>query len=106
MPRWEAVGGADKGGILVRDGQDLVSPQLNERLATGAVVEELQLHGERLRYGLLTGAGPKEGWVSIRLGVKELLRRQDSPRREQVKAPSPFEGGARLPKQLQEKAET
>jgi len=46
-----------------------------------------------------------EGWVSIRLATKELMRRQDSPRRAEAKGPNPFEGGARLPRQLQEKAE-
>eukprot|EP00913_Durusdinium_trenchii_P001525 g1412.t1 len=33
---WEVVGGADKGGIIVREDLDLNSPALSERLATGA----------------------------------------------------------------------
>ena len=45
---WEVVGGGDKGGILVRAGQATSSEQLAERLATGALVEQLQLIGERL----------------------------------------------------------
>ena len=37
----QVVGGADKGGILVRAGQGTGSEQLAERLSTGATVEEL-----------------------------------------------------------------
>lgn len=71
--RWEVVGGADKGGILVRGGQSTTSEQLGDRLATGAVVEELELVGERLRYQKISGAGPDAGWVSTSLKDKELL---------------------------------
>eukprot|EP00439_Symbiodinium_sp_Y106_P041523 s3440_g5.t1 len=44
MSKWEVVGGADKGGILVRKGQDLKSEQLADRLSTGALVFPLCLH--------------------------------------------------------------
>lgn len=75
--RWEVVGGADKGGILVRTGKDLTSPQAPERLSTSAVVEELERQGDRLRYRRLTGDGPAEGWVSLRLKDKVLLEPRD-----------------------------
>mmetsp|Transcript_22684 Transcript_22684/g.51870 ORF Transcript_22684/g.51870 Transcript_22684/m.51870 type:complete len:268 (-) Transcript_22684:33-836(-) len=72
--RWKIVGGADKGGILVRGGRDLGTPQLSERLATGALVEQLELIGDRLHFRRLEGAGPDDGWVSLRLpSGKELL---------------------------------
>ena len=71
---WEVVGGADKGGILVRAGRELKSAELSERLTTGAIVREEQVVGDRLRYKLASGAGPETGWVSIRLKEKELLR--------------------------------
>ena len=58
---------------MVRVGRDLKSPAEGERLATGAAVEELDLHGERLHYKLATGSGPEEGWVSLRVGGKDLL---------------------------------
>mmetsp|Transcript_10204 Transcript_10204/g.30682 ORF Transcript_10204/g.30682 Transcript_10204/m.30682 type:complete len:211 (+) Transcript_10204:57-689(+) len=74
--RWEVVGGGDKGGILVRAGQELSSDQLPDRLATGAVVEELTLVGDRLHFKKAEGAGPDSGWVSVRLKDKELLRRE------------------------------
>jgi surfactin synthase thioesterase subunit len=67
------VGGADKGGILVRVGVDLKSKQLDERLSTGAVVEQISLTGERLNYKVITGTGPPEGWVSLKVSGKELL---------------------------------
>jgi surfactin synthase thioesterase subunit len=63
----------DKGGILVRQGQDLKSTQCDERLSTGALVEELKLVGERLHYKRLTGSGPDEGWVSLKVSGKDLL---------------------------------
>lgn len=42
----------------------------------GALVEELQLSGERLHYRLRSGKGPSEGWVSLRLKGKALLARE------------------------------
>eukprot|EP00439_Symbiodinium_sp_Y106_P008492 s2084_g1.t1 len=73
---WEVVGGGDVGGILVRQGSELSSQPCSERLSTGAVVEELERVGERLRYRRLQGLGPESGWVTVRLGLKELLRKQ------------------------------
>jgi len=70
---WEVVGGADRGGIVVREGADLRSPQAPQRLSTGALVEQLGLAEGRLHYGLLTGTGPDEGWVSTRLGARDLV---------------------------------
>mmetsp|Transcript_44214 Transcript_44214/g.102122 ORF Transcript_44214/g.102122 Transcript_44214/m.102122 type:complete len:383 (-) Transcript_44214:234-1382(-) len=71
--KWEVVGGADKGGILIREGVDLKSTQCAERLSTGAVVEEVSLVGDRLQYKLLSGTGPAEGWASVKISGKELL---------------------------------
>jgi len=70
--QWEIVGGADKGGILVRQGQATSSPQWEDRLSTGAKVEEIELVGERLKYKLKSGTGPPEGWISIKLKGKDL----------------------------------
>lgn len=72
---WKVVGGIEKGGILVRVGQDLKSSQLEERLSTGALVREVALVGERLHYDKSTGDGPDAGWVSISLKEKALLVR-------------------------------
>lgn len=41
--RWRVVGGSDSGGLLVRQGQTLKSPQEPERLSCGAEVEQLEL---------------------------------------------------------------
>jgi [acyl-carrier-protein] S-malonyltransferase len=69
---WEVVGGADKGGILVREGEAVGTPAAKERLSTGALIEEVELKGERLSYKLVTGTGPEVGWISIKLPGKDL----------------------------------
>jgi len=74
---WDVVGGSTSGGILVREGKETSSPQLCERLTTGAVVKELALVGQRLHFELITGSGPSTGWVSITLSGKPLLVQSD-----------------------------
>jgi len=73
MVRWIVVGGGAQGGIMVRQGKDLKSPAEKERLATGAVIEQLELESQRLQYKLITGSGPAEGWVSPKLKEKDLV---------------------------------
>eukprot|EP00440_Ansanella_granifera_P053753 gb/GFBE01058270.1/.p1 GENE.gb/GFBE01058270.1/~~gb/GFBE01058270.1/.p1 ORF type:complete len:182 (+),score=36.71 gb/GFBE01058270.1/:1-546(+) len=73
---WEVVGGGDKGGIIVRAGEDTKSEALN-RLSTGAVISELELKGNRLHYERLTGTGPQSGWISIDLNGKDLAVKSD-----------------------------
>lgn len=85
-PMWEVVGGKDKGGILVREGQALTSEALQERLSTGSEVEELELIGDRLRYRRLCGTGPELGWVSVRMSGKELMARK-APKAAAVEDP-------------------
>mmetsp|Transcript_8898 Transcript_8898/g.16855 ORF Transcript_8898/g.16855 Transcript_8898/m.16855 type:complete len:397 (-) Transcript_8898:66-1256(-) len=69
------TGGVGKGGILVRKGEELRSPEARQRLATGSLVRAVQeTVAGRLLYELLSGSGPRLGWVSVRLGEKELLR--------------------------------
>lgn len=85
---WVVVGGGDKGGILVREGQATSSAQCSERLSTGSLVEELELQGERLHYKLLTGDGPGEGWISIKLKDKDLAVRR---KKQSTAEPSPLE---------------
>mmetsp|Transcript_46658 Transcript_46658/g.137858 ORF Transcript_46658/g.137858 Transcript_46658/m.137858 type:complete len:614 (+) Transcript_46658:87-1928(+) len=74
---WEVVGGADKGGIIVRAAKSIKSEQLADRLSTGALIEQLELEGDRLKYRLVSGTGPSEGWVSIKLTGKELVVKSD-----------------------------
>eukprot|EP00435_Cladocopium_sp_Y103_P065981 s691_g28.t1 len=50
MAQWEVIGGAGKGGILVRKGVELTSESLEERLSTGAVIQEISLNGDRLHF--------------------------------------------------------
>eukprot|EP00438_Fugacium_kawagutii_P032513 Skav233913 [mRNA] locus=scaffold435:499367:513640:+ [translate_table: standard] len=51
--------------MLTREAEDL-------SLSTGAHVQQLHLKGDRLKYKLLTGEGPAEGWVSVQLSGKPL----------------------------------
>merc|ERR1719210_630458 len=75
MSLWEVVGGGDKGGILIREGEALTSAATPDRLSTGSIVEELELKGERLHFKLVegTGTGPAEGWASLKISGKDLL---------------------------------
>eukprot|EP00933_Yihiella_yeosuensis_P005840 TRINITY_DN110431_c0_g1_i1.p1 TRINITY_DN110431_c0_g1~~TRINITY_DN110431_c0_g1_i1.p1 ORF type:complete len:435 (+),score=132.71 TRINITY_DN110431_c0_g1_i1:63-1307(+) len=74
---WEIVGGSEKGGIIVRQGEDLKSAELQERISTGALVQELALKGSRLHYKKVTGTGPEEGWVSLKLKSADLVVKTD-----------------------------
>jgi len=76
---WVVVGGGDRGGIVVREGQALTSPPAAERISHGAVLEELALEGERLHYRRREGTGPPEGWVSLRVQGKALVERAGAP---------------------------
>lgn len=78
MAQWEVIGGAGKGGILVRKGLELTSESLEERLSTGAVIQEISLHGDRLHFRKVSGAGPSEGWISTKLKDKALAIRKNS----------------------------
>lgn len=88
MQLWEVVGGGDKGGILVREEQSLKSPEHTERLATGALVRERELIGERLHFEKLSGSGPMSGWVSLRLKGKDLVAKSDKTAPLQPLGPS------------------
>ncbi|CAE8615684.1 unnamed protein product, partial [Polarella glacialis] len=57
------------------EGDSIKSTQVDDRLSTGALVQELELKGERLHYKRVTGSGPTEGWVSIKLTGKDLAVR-------------------------------
>ena len=87
MAIWEVVGGADKGGIIVRDSCDLASSILSNRLATGAKVKGLDFTDGRLYYELVSGTGPLKGWVTVNLKGKDLLVKVDAD----IKIPEPKE---------------
>lgn len=71
---WQVVGGSDKGGIIVRKAQDTTSELEQQRLATGSLITQLELQGERLHYKIWPhrGDGPDTGWISIKLKGKDL----------------------------------
>jgi [acyl-carrier-protein] S-malonyltransferase len=74
---WEIIGGSATGGLLVREGAELKSKECSERVSTGALVQELELVGQRLHYKLVEGTGPSEGWVSLTLKDKPLVQKTD-----------------------------
>mmetsp|Transcript_123591 Transcript_123591/g.384783 ORF Transcript_123591/g.384783 Transcript_123591/m.384783 type:complete len:1284 (+) Transcript_123591:36-3887(+) len=69
----EVVGGSSKGGILVRKEKDVSSAELPERLSKGSLVKVLEHEAGRIRYELVSGAGPSSGWVSTHFHDKALL---------------------------------
>lgn len=96
---WEVVGGVDKGGVLVRDGKDLSSLQLQTRLSTGATVEEIDLVEGRLHFRRVAGSGPTEGWISVSVSGKPLVKLRSSPtEKTTAKAPAARQApGRQLP---------
>lgn len=81
---WKVVGGTEKGGIVVREGKELASREASSRLTTGALVRQVELVGERVRYQRVHGDGPEIGWISRRLKDKHLLVPADAPRKLRV----------------------
>jgi len=100
---WEVVGGASKGGILVRKGESLASEAEGVRLSTGARVRSTVLVKDRLCYELVSGVGPTTGWVSIRASGTALLARVEGvegfhqqPFSDDVVGPTPTHAQAHL----------
>lgn len=85
---WEVVGGAGRGGVVVREDQAISSEKFQDRLSTGSLVEGVVLNGDRLQYRLLSGAGPPSGWVSIKLKDKDLLIRREQQQVAQWAVPA------------------
>lgn len=73
MTKWVVVGGGGA-GILVRKGKETTTEAESAKLATGAVVEELERSGARLKFKKVSGAGPTTGWVSVESSGKALLQ--------------------------------
>jgi hypothetical protein len=93
---WKVVGGAGTGGVLVRLGKELSSALEKRRLATGSIVEQLDIVDGRLRYILISGSGPSTGWVSIKLKLKELLVQVQSGLTSEFSKPAPETVSKRL----------
>lgn len=74
MVLWTIVGDA----LIVRSNRSLSSNAAQQRLENGALVEQVELLGDRLHFRLSTGIGPKEGWVSIQTKDKILATKVES----------------------------
>lgn len=71
---WLVTGGEKTGGITVRKGEDTKSAEFPERLAHNAMIEQVEISGDRLKYQKMDGGGPDIGWVSISFKGKPLVR--------------------------------
>mmetsp|Transcript_72431 Transcript_72431/g.205593 ORF Transcript_72431/g.205593 Transcript_72431/m.205593 type:complete len:424 (+) Transcript_72431:58-1329(+) len=72
---WEVTGGVAKGGLIVREGKDTSSPEVEGRLATSALIVALEhdVEAERMLFEKIAGSGPESGWVSTGFKGKPLL---------------------------------
>lgn len=61
---WLVVGLRCVDGLWVRRGFERDSARFADRLCMGSVVEEAERVGDRLRFHLLRGEGPEQGWVT------------------------------------------
>lgn len=73
---WSVVAGVNSKGVPVREAMDNKSPLKTDPLAIGSVVEQIELHGNALRYQLVEGSGPKDGWVSLIANGKVWLEKE------------------------------
>jgi len=91
-PIWMVVSGAKtEQGVIVREGKSLNSKEAPERLAAGALVEELRVSGNRLCFKLLFGSGPAGGWVSLvdeDFAIMRKCTKRQPGQRAPVKTPS------------------
>jgi len=70
---WVVVGGEKTGGIMVRKGVETKSAEYPERLGTGALIEQVERQGDRVKYQKMDGAGPDIGWVSLAFKGRPLI---------------------------------
>lgn len=67
---WEVIGGADKGGVIVRVDEEISSTPFPDRLTTGSLVMEVELVGTDFAMIVLLGlalvptlAGSLSAWA-------------------------------------------
>eukprot|EP00931_Biecheleriopsis_adriatica_P062379 TRINITY_DN3757_c0_g1_i1.p1 TRINITY_DN3757_c0_g1~~TRINITY_DN3757_c0_g1_i1.p1 ORF type:complete len:2077 (+),score=489.19 TRINITY_DN3757_c0_g1_i1:77-6307(+) len=69
---WKVVG-AGRDGLEVRQGVSESSPVLPGVLPQGAMVEEVQIIGNRLSFTDFSMRGPPSGWVNLRENGRDML---------------------------------
>lgn len=79
---WEVVGGRIIGGLSVLEGPG--RSRLPEMLSFAAMIQELEVKDNLMRYALLKGSGPPSGWVQIIRygGTWNLRKTTERPRRD------------------------
>lgn len=98
---FRVVGGADRGGIIVRSERELGSDAV-ARLSAGALVKGLECHEGRLLYELVQGDGPSKGWVTMNLRGKDLLVKASTVTSEESTAEGSTDSDPDSPKALVE----
>lgn len=78
---WKVVAGKAAGGIVVQKGRGIAQEKEPERLSFGALVEQLQLDGDFIRFRRLLGSGPEGGWTRVRQpwGQTQLAETEERP---------------------------
>merc|ERR1711907_815588 len=71
--RWVVVGGANTGGINVQSGSQVLSEDLEERLATGAMIEQIDMQDGKVLFQKINGDGPMCGWATVAFDGAPLL---------------------------------
>mmetsp|Transcript_31844 Transcript_31844/g.74419 ORF Transcript_31844/g.74419 Transcript_31844/m.74419 type:complete len:655 (+) Transcript_31844:108-2072(+) len=74
---WTVVGGSSSGGIIVRKSESVTSNAFDERLATGAKIQQVILKSNRLCFKKLSGDGPDFGWVTVRNQERSLVEPEE-----------------------------
>jgi len=69
---WKVVG-AGPNGLVVRQGVSDTSPVIPGGLPQGAVVEQVQIVGNRLSFTDFSMRGPPSGWVNLRENGRDML---------------------------------
>lgn len=71
--QWVVVGGVNNGGIVVQLGNEAQAEDCDQRLATGATVQELKMEDGKILFKKIAGEGPPCGWASLAQNGEPLL---------------------------------
>jgi len=88
-PKWLAIGVGDGSGIVVRERVELASRKASAKLQKGAVLQEIELIGERLHFCKISGDGPSTGWISLTARGQRNVEAMESGQGGDTSAPEP-----------------
>lgn len=82
---WEVVGGGRIGGLIVWEGKSMKSAVKKGRLSCGSLLREEALEDGRLCFSKIAGAGPEEGWTTVKVQKEEMVKKTEKTGMEVVK---------------------